>query len=250
MNHELSCLFRKALLLVLAVCILSGCSAPSCLEHNLLKEGRARFEVFGMLSEYMGRDLSPTHIESFYPHERTQVKRFEQLLNEFAVEEGVAAKWKYVRRLSGHHDFSSEAIAQAINRYYPAQAHPYAIGAKVGYLTPIAFRVATKADLLRFIKGAYCRYGDRDHTRRAILNSANDPEKMFLLANALQKLGCTDVKLFRSKHEVPTSFCLVFTPSPDVVRCAGIRRPLRSEEFSQLNQGERLIRIPIKVKQL
>jgi hypothetical protein len=244
-------LFRKVLLFTLSVSLPAGCGSPSYYEPNLLRAGKARFEIFGMLSEYMGRDLCPPHIESFYPSERKQVLRFEQVLNEFAVEEGVPARWKRTRLFSGHYDFANQAISKAINQYYTAQDHPYAIGAKIGYLTPPhTFKNATKPDLLRFVAGVYTRQGDRDSARRAMFDSANDPEKMLILASVLQKLGCTDVMLFRSKNEVPTSFCLFFNPSPDVAKWVGIKRSITKEEFEEYKQGDRLMRMPIKSLQL
>ena len=56
----------------------------------------------------------------------------------------------------------------------------------------------------------------------AMIGQANGPNKMTNVGRALQKLGCSRVRLYRDDG-FPTGYTIVFSPKPLVSRRLGLR---------------------------
>ncbi|MHB1081354.1 MAG: hypothetical protein ACYC67_18300 [Prosthecobacter sp.] len=195
-----------------------------------------------MLQVYMGRPLGKKDfIESFGP---ARADHFEKLLGEFCDEEGLPYHWRRKKHWRGFYTFTGKEIAQAINSCFEAYKGgcytqppgPY------GSLSPAVFRSATQADLLRFVLGCKSRYCS---TNRALFNAANGGDTFMMLADALKRLGCTNIRLYLSKDLVPTTTLLIFTPSKKVQDRTGIRHEVTYFELKRSWPDTKLVRFPL-----
>ena len=169
--------------------------------------GKAKFELLGMLNEYIERRTDGKTIEKFYGDDLPIIPHFEEVLKQFCREEHLPAEYGPMQ--GG--DLTSPAIASAIDKYY-----------RNGTLDESVFNGASEEDLLRYVAGAYLRFGDEK--KRSLFLMYNAPEKMRTVGHVLAKLGCTKIRLYDSGyHLVPTTFVLLFSPSPKVKEKLGIR---------------------------
>lgn len=211
--------------------------APSVGRDSVHSRGNARFELLGMLDEYGGRSLEEAApIESFYPNETAKADHFEKVLGEFCVDEPLPKVWLRTKESAGHIVFFGRRIAESINSSYVADARYGFGGGKVGVLAPSAVRSASKAEMLRYIAGAYVRYGDDQSAHRAFFRAANNGGKFCVLTDFLSRLGCDEIR-FYDDHEaetVPTSCVLTFRPSAEVKAITGVLREVAPEELKVL----------------
>lgn len=209
--HRRICL---PLLFLLTSCLSSLATSP-----EKASVGRAKFELYGMLNEYMARFCDGHTVERFYPHETAVAAHFEEVLRQFCAEEHITPKYEKRIETEGHISFSSAAIAAAVDKYYPS-----------GVLEESVFADASQADLLRYVAGAYQREGDEK--KRAVLFMANAPRKMRTVGMVLARLGCTHVRMYSSRMTmVPTSFVLLFSPSTEVKSKLGIQAEVSLAEL-------------------
>ena len=233
---------RRPLLACFALFIVS-CAGPRTVHVYDPAKGHARFEILGMLEAYMGRPLGKgDFIENSGP---ARADHFEKLLGEFCDEEGLPQHWRRKKHRRGYYTFTGQEIAQSINRsfepfkagYYTEPPGPY------GGLSLAVFRSATQADLLRFVLGCQSRYCSKPD--RALFNGANAGDTFIMLADALKRLGCTNIRLYLSQDLIPTSTILIFTSSKKVQDRTGIRHEVTYSEMKKLRPKTKLMRFPL-----
>jgi hypothetical protein len=198
-----------------------------------------------MLDEYGGRPMDDaSFIERFYPSEAAAADHFETVLRQFCVDESLPREWHRAKGSAGHITFSGGRIAAAINTSYSADAR-YGFGLyRVGVLSRSVSRAASRPDMLRYVVGAYIRYGDCDgrlknskSAHRAFFNMANNYSKVCILVDFLSRLGCTNIRYYTSENTVPTSSFLSFSPSPEVRALTGIRHEMTPQEIKAWNSA-------------
>jgi len=209
-------------------------------------KGHARFEVLGMLDDYMGRLLGRGNfIERFYPSQKVQADRFEQLLNELCAEDHLPKHWQRKKQKEGHITFTGMEIAKAINRNFEAYDDGFYTRSSIGptgRLSSAVFQSASQADLLRYIAGAQTRFGSSTH--QAIFIGANCGNKFELLADVLARLGCSNIRLYCTQELVPTTYILLFSPSLNVQERTGMRHEVTSAEIKERYSKGNLMRVP------
>lgn len=212
----------------------------------------SRFELLGMLDEYGGRRLDdPDCIENFYGSEVAAAERFEKVLGEFCTAEGLPKDWHRETDSVGHISFTGERIAAAINTsYFEDKRYGFGLG-PVGVLSSKLMRSASRAEMLRYVVGAYKRYGDAHGTfqdvkaaPRAFFSTANNHSKFCVLTDFLSRLGCTHLRFYLDSGGAP-SFCLLaFRPSDRVKAATGIRREITREEVRSIDSGAKQTKLP------
>ncbi|EDY16884.1 hypothetical protein CfE428DRAFT_5513 [Chthoniobacter flavus Ellin428] len=207
--------------------------------------GRARFELLGMLDEYEGRSLpDPAHsapsdgflIESFYGSEVAAANHFEKVLREFCVEESLPQNWKRLDEKEtegGHIFFGSTEITAAINTSFTADPRD----PLHGVVAAEVLRSATRADMLRYVAGAYVRFGDYQSAHRAFFHAANNFSKFCVLTDFLSRLGCRHLRFYDDTDAgtAPSILVLTFRPSLKVKAVTGIRRELTAKELKAMD---------------
>jgi len=207
-----------AVVVMLAGCVHKCEIAPA----PLAATGHTRFEVFGMLGEYVARDTDGIRIEEFdgyYPTETGAAAHFEKLLRAFCAEEGINPTFDKKVGSEGDIIFFSPAIAAVIDRHYTN-----------GTLDESVFDGASDEDLLRYVAGAYLRFGD--DKKRAVIVELNAGRKLHTVGIVLSRLGCSGVKLYYTTNLVPASCVLVFSPSQRVKKRLGILKELAVSELT------------------
>ena len=210
--------------------MLISCSGIVPRNAQLQARGDARFEILGMLNEYMGRNIEGDYIEGFFPDERSTADYFERLLRKCAVEEGLERRWIRNTGYQGHVTFTGAEIARFINKHYRTKESSFVS------IDPRVLRTASTDQKLRYIAGAYRRYGDGTGSRRAIFSEPNACKRMTLLADVLRSVGCGNVTLYSNAGSgyIPTSYILVFSPTDEVRKRTGIQRELSDKELNVL----------------
>lgn len=209
-----------------------------------------------MLDEYGGRPLdwdSGTFIERFYPAETAEAAQFERLLREFCTDESLPKDWHRTKGSAGHITFSGSRIAAAINTSYSADAG-YGYGMyQVGALSRSVSRDASRGDMLRYVTGAYFRFGDYNgrflnskSSPRAMFSMANNYSKACVLVDFLSRLGCTNVRCYDTTRAmtVPTQIVLTFSPNDEVRACLGIRREMTQQELQVWSSDLKEAKLP------
>jgi hypothetical protein len=200
-------MLRTIFTLTILVASLCVSLASSLAEETL--SGRARFELFGMLNEYMSRFPDGETIEGFYSSERAKAAHFDQVLRQFCKEEKLAPHYERRTLPEGQIVYLSKPIAEAIDIYYAT-----------GSINEAVFTNASDEDLLRYVNGAYFRFGDK---KRAVLYMPNGGRKMRTVGMVLSRLGCTRVRMYSSRmNMVPTAYVLLFSPTATVKARLGI----------------------------
>jgi len=177
------------------------------------------FEILGMLDEYFGRfdpytgRLNPDLIESFYPHEGKQADRLEELLRVHAALTGTDKDWEREIGSQGHIFFHSQYLAKVINSFYVK------VEKIDSTLNPAIFDHATQEEMLRFLQGAYARFGLEDKSSAIMMVNAN--YKIETIAMVLKKLGCTDVVIYELRG-LPSQYQVYFNPTSLVKKKLGI----------------------------
>lgn len=192
----------------------------------------AMYELLGMADEYMSRfdfykgTPRPGFVEQFYPKEAQLAEAYVRLIR--ALEKESGRRFKVERKLGpqGHIELRSDALAAAIN------AHYVKVDGRTATLDRAALLRAPQAQLLRYLRGAYARYG-RNNT--SSLRMANAPHKIETLGHVLKKLGCADVVIYATKRTIPGVFEVHFRPSPTVRKALPIKAPAR-DELSKSNE--------------
>jgi hypothetical protein len=213
--------------------ILSSCATPQPGSSG----GRPRYELLGLLNEYGGRPLSdPFLVEDFYGSEKAAANRFEKVLREFCADESLPQNWlrvKEKKEQGGGILFGSKEITASINTSYSVSPHGGFLGERVGVLSKSTLRSASRADMLRYVAGAYIRYGDLNSAHRALFSMANNYRKMCVVVYFLQRLGCSDIRFYVA-DTIPAGLVLTFSPSAEVKAVTGIRREIRPDELKAL----------------
>ena len=219
--------------------IFSSCSRQGITRSPSIPQGRPRFELLGMLDEYGGRPMNDdSFIESFYPSEAAVADHFETVLREFCADESLPKDWHRIKEAAGHITFSGRRIAASINTSYVADAR-YGFGLyPVGVLARTVSKCASRADMLRYVVGAYIRYGDCDgrldnlkSDHRAFFSMANNYFKVCVLENFLSRLGCANICFYTAENSTPSLLFLTFGPSEKVKVLTGIRREITLREM-------------------
>jgi hypothetical protein len=234
----------KTLLNITILTMLISCSGIVPQNAQLLARGDTRFEMLGMLNEYMGRNIEGDYIESFFPDERSTADHFEGLLRKCVVEEGLEQRWIRNTGLQGHVSFTGTEVARFINAHYRTKVSSFVS------INPKVLRTASTDQKLQYIAGAYRRYGDDNGLRRAIFGEPNAYHKMTLLADVLRSVGCSNVTLYSNAGSdyIPTSYILVFSPTYEIRKRTGIRRELSDKELNILIRQAKLQ--PIKTERV
>ena len=206
-------------------------------------------EMLGMLNEYLSRfnyytnEPHPSLIETFYPKETKVVERFEKLLADHAKITGMRRDWKKEIGKQGHVRFMSEAWADVINSFYVRIETRYSVRAvyekQWATLDPEIFAGASRRNMLRFLQGAYSRFGLPDKSSSIMM--ANAPYKMQVIADVLKKLGCSDVTIF-VLPSIPHLYQVHFAPCPVVREGLGIQRTVLFPEENFPNGDWRLFK--------
>jgi hypothetical protein len=210
--------------LLLALIVLFFCDRAA-VAGDIQKEGRAKFEIFGMKDEYlmlydaMLHDFDARTIERFYPSESVVAAHFDKLLPVYCAEEGIAPEFVKKVDADGFISFISPTIANNIRSHYAK-----------GALKESELDGASPHDLLRYLLGAYIRY---NYKQAAIISAANSPYKAHNLAVILSNLGCSDVKLY-TYNAVPVSYLVIFSPTEDLRQKLGIHKEI---SFATLNKA-------------
>jgi hypothetical protein len=215
-------------LLFMAILLLSLTQALEAADKQQQpSHGRALFELLGMLDEYMGRHIDGKTVESFGVNEKNVADRFEKVLREYCEEEGLKPDFqKQVDPSAEAIIFTSPVIAASLNNHF---TNPRGDEYGGSYLDPVVFKDATQADLLRYVEGAYERFG-RDKGR-AVIYMANESGKAEAVGEAMANLGCTRVRIYASVNTSPTSTVLLFSPSPVVRDALDIRSEPAPEQL-------------------
>jgi len=228
--------------------ILTSCSLIPAHQAAHHPKGRARYEILGMLDEYGGRPLyDAASIESFYGNEKPAADHFEKVLGEFCAEESLPKDWRRADAGGGGRiEFTGTRIASAINASYTKDARAGFGLYDVGVVSASVRRAASRDDMLRYVAGAYIRYGDPDHPsgpgadRRAFINVANNYTKLSLLTDFLTRLGCTNLRYYIDDSSAPTGSLLAFTPTPEVKAATGVAREITEAEIKKWNPSLKL----------
>ncbi len=216
----------------MAACLVNASAVPGA-------ESRARerhltgpmYEILGMLSEYTSRfdcytgEPHPGLVEMFYPAELDLADRFEKLLAAHAQITGMKRDWRRKIGKQGHVSFLSSLWANALNSFYVRVGKRWAGSSAVeknwATLDPAIFSNASKEDRLRFLQGAYSRYGSKD--KSSAIEMANASFKVETIAGVLKKLACAHVTIFVLPL-LPHGYRVHFDPSPAVRERLGIQR--------------------------
>lgn len=197
---------------------------PSWNEKHLTEP---MFEILGLLGEYISRFSPytgvpmPDLIERFYPNEIEKADRLEALLGEHAVITGLKKDWRREIGKQGHVWLYSQAWSAIVNSFYVK------VEKKTATLDAGIFDRATQAEMLRFLRGAYARYGSKDKGSTILM--ANAPYKVTTISLVLKKLGCTAIAIYRT-YRMPNLFQAHFNPSPAVKEFLGIERTVLMPE--------------------
>jgi len=179
------------------------------------------FEIFGMLDEYItrfkyrGGEPEPNLIERFYPGEVKFADRFESLLGTHADLAGLKKDWTRKIGKQGHIGFYSRDWSAMLNSFY------IKVNNTVATLDMKIFTAATENEMLRFLRGAYERFGAEDKSSNILMYNA--PFKTETIGLVLKKLGCRDVAVFWLGG-MPASYQVHFNPSSVVPKNLGITR--------------------------
>ena len=219
------------------------------------KEAKSRhltapmYEILGMLSEYLSRfnyytnEPHPGLIESFYPKEMKVVERFEKLLADHADITGLREHWEKETGKQGHVRFMSSALADVINSFYVRIGMRYSVRAvyekRWVTLDPEVFASTAKDNMLRFLQGAYSRFGLPDKSSAIMM--ANAPYKMETIASVLKKLDCSYVMVY-VLPSIPHRYQIHFSPSLEVRESLGIQRTVLIPEENFPNGDWRLFK--------
>lgn len=195
--------------------------------------GFARFEVLGMMSEYIERHMGPENalIEHFWVGEDETAQKFKALLIEYCEEEKLPPQIKTERPgdEGKHTNYYSKPIAKSLDAYFNLSKdawHPFG-----GNLADSFLNKASETDLLRFIKGTSVRHGKR---KNAVFYTTNSFERLKVIRKALTMLGCTGMRFFRNPpNNIPTVICVVFKPSAKVAKTLGLetKKPKPPQDF-------------------
>ena len=236
----------KRTLAIISAAVMVSCASRHQVGIQGPLNGHPRFEIFGMLDEYWGRQLADSRIESFYPDERTAADHFEKLLSEFAKDERVPPHWRRHVGSSGHVTFDNLAVAAAINSYYRIDPDlSTSPSTPAGTLDSKIFEGASRADMLRYIAGAYVRRGDGAGLKRSLFCDANACYKFPMLAEILRHLGCRNVILYSNAGSdlIPTGYLLTFSATTEVRSALGIEREISDDERTKWIRDSKLKRI-------
>ena len=215
---------NRFMVMAFAVALLAGCVHKSeNVPAPLAVAGHTRFEVFGMLDEYVGRFSDGQLIETFSGGETALAAHFERLLRAFCTEEGINPTFDKKVGQEGCIMFFSPAIADAIDRHYTN-----------GVLDESVFDGVSDEDLLRYVAGAYLRLGDE---KKSVILGANAVQKLHTVGLVLHRLGCSGVKLYCTRDLVPTSVILVFRPSQRVKKRLGIQKEAAVSELAYFKKN-------------
>jgi hypothetical protein len=189
-----------------------------------------------MMTEYISRHFGLSNIEHFYCGEEQEAKYFSQLLVEFCQEEDLAADFQMkLDRCSGESgekqaDFDSIRISTFLDAFYETDLD--GIGDRItGQLSPKVLDNASRTDLLRFISGAYRRIGEDKGEPRFF--GANNCPRLCVIRVALQKLGCTLFKTYKTQDDIiPCTTVLEFVPTAQISKFLRLKggRPKRLDK--------------------
>jgi hypothetical protein len=189
------------------------------------------YEILGILSEYISRfdcysgEPHPDLLETFYPSELDLADRFEKLLAAHAQITGLKRDWRRKIGKQGHVNFLSSLWSNALNSFYVRVGKRWPGSSPVernwATLDPAIFVNASREDMLRFLQGAYSRYGSKD--KSSAIEMANASFKVETIAGVLKKMACVHVTIFVLPL-LPHGYRVHFDPSPAVRELLGIQR--------------------------
>ncbi len=202
----------------MSVFLLCSCGGDSS-HHRVLWEDKhltnPMYELLGMTDEYISRfdyvtgKPLPDLVECFYPDETREANRFDELLTEHARLTGARSDWRKEIGPQGHICFYSAQWAGIINSFYVK------VDRRTATLDPRIFQKASQDEMLQFLRGAYGRYGSKDGQN--FINMANAAYKITTIADVLEKLGCSDIVIYKTPEEYePGSYEIRFKPSPRI----------------------------------
>jgi hypothetical protein len=125
--------------------------------------------------------------------------------------EGYPLGWQITTNDTGDIELRSAAVAQLVNSLYVATGTNQEWNPLT--LAPAVMEFAERPALLGYLRGAYERFG---RPGLPVIGMANAPHKIQTIANALRKVGCSDVRLYAARDAIPSNYAVVFEAPPDV----------------------------------
>lgn len=192
-------------------------------------------EMLGLADEYISRfdyysgKPRPGMVESFYPHETALAAAYEQLIAAYSKESG--ERLSHTRKVGpqGHVTLVSDRLATIINSFYVQQA-------RLATLDPKLILGASRTCQLRYLKGAYARYGDAG---RNAIRMANASMKVETIGRLLKQLGCKRVAVF-STDTIPTGTMVFFEPGGAAAKALPVTKRLTQAEYQKVWEGTKL----------
>jgi hypothetical protein len=145
----------------------------------------AMCEMLGMAAEYISRfdhwsgKPRPGHVESFYPHEIKLAAAYEKLIAAYQKESGLRLTYRRKEGPHGHVHLGSDQLSTIINSFYVLKN-------KLATLDRKLILSSSKVCRLRYVTGAYARYGDKG---RNVIRMANAGQKVETIGHVLGHHG-------------------------------------------------------------
>ena len=197
----------------------------------------AMCEMLGMADEYISRfdywdgKPRPNLVESFYPHEGKLAAAYEKLIAAYKKESGAKLTHKRIVGPQGHITIASNTLDKIINGFYVQKD-------KIATLDPKLILGASRACQLRYVKGAYARYGDQG---RNAMRMANAGMKVETLGLVLKKLGCKKAAVFTTET-IPTGTMVFFEPGGAIERALPVTKRLSQAEYQKVWEAAKLFK--------
>ena len=222
----------KRCALILICVLLTGIQGPVQADE-LSNGGRTKFEIFGMMNEYLMTCASfdGETIERFDSGEVDAAARFKELLPAYCKEEGIAQGFISQASSDGSVTFISPIIARSIRSHYEEGVFGHGTGA----LKESEFANASNLDLLRYLRGVYFR---NNYKAAEVILAANASSETHHAGVILSKMGCTGVRIYVNES-VPNTFALIFSPTPKLRKFLGIKNTVMLEDMNKAC-GDRL----------
>lgn len=179
--------------------------------HPRLLRCAAFHELLGLQPEYVTRAPDATGVVTVHASEQHIARRVPALVAACDAAEGRPLGWQITTNGTGDIELRSAAVAQSINSLYVETGTNQDWNPLT--LAPAAVEFAERPALLGYLRGAYERFG---RPGLPVIGMANAPYKIRTIAQALRKVGCTDVRLYAARDALPSSYAVVFEAPPDV----------------------------------
>jgi len=219
----------SAAFLCLSLLTLGGNEAVA--QASASEVGRPLFELLGMMTERFSP--RPGGTETFGGGDTTS-DHFEAILREYCDRLGIEADIQNELFPERHLiEIRSPTIALIEEKFF--RSPPDGVGPL--YLDKTVFADATDQDLLRYVRGAYLRYGMDGVTASFAMGGLAAANKLREVGLVLSRLGCTDVRLYQTNlNWFGGGFRLLFEPSEIVARAIGAREKMTIEQVAEKGQ--------------